>query len=144
MKISDFSTLTASMGFTERDDPFSLFKDWLADAEKSEPNDPNGMALATADEVRPAQCAHGADEGLVGTRVCILHKFRKPEGAGTFGDGKSRFAVSLEVLAATGAGEGAGGAGDSVGGGCLFQIAAAGQQDRCLGFAAIATVEDAV
>jgi pyridoxamine 5'-phosphate oxidase len=50
MKISDFPTLTASMGFTERDDPFGLFKDWFADAEKSEPNDPNGMALATADE----------------------------------------------------------------------------------------------
>lgn len=31
-------------------DPFALFAEWLAEAEKSEPNDPNGMALATADE----------------------------------------------------------------------------------------------
>jgi len=30
-------------------DPFCLFRQWLADAEKSEPNDPNAMALATAD-----------------------------------------------------------------------------------------------
>lgn len=29
------------------DDPFSLFKQWLAEAEKTEPNDPNAMALAT-------------------------------------------------------------------------------------------------
>lgn len=30
-------------------DPFSMFGEWMAEAEKSEPNDPNGMALATAD-----------------------------------------------------------------------------------------------
>ncbi len=31
-------------------DPFELFGDWLAEAGKSEPNDPNAMALATVDE----------------------------------------------------------------------------------------------
>jgi len=31
------------------DDPFALFDDWFADARKSEPNDPEAMALATAD-----------------------------------------------------------------------------------------------
>ncbi len=30
--------------------PFTLFAQWLAEAEKSEVNDPNGMALATVDE----------------------------------------------------------------------------------------------
>lgn len=30
-------------------DPFSLFADWLAEARASEPNDPDAMALATAD-----------------------------------------------------------------------------------------------
>ena len=29
-------------------EPISLFRQWLAEAEKSEPNDPNAMALATA------------------------------------------------------------------------------------------------
>jgi len=29
-------------------DPFALFGAWLAEAEQSEPNDPNGMVLATA------------------------------------------------------------------------------------------------
>lgn len=36
--------------FTNRDEPFRLFADWLADAEASEPNDPNATALATVDE----------------------------------------------------------------------------------------------
>jgi len=31
------------------DDPFQLFDKWLAEARESEPNDPNAMALATAD-----------------------------------------------------------------------------------------------
>ena len=30
-------------------DPFALFQSWLKDAQESEPNDPNAMALATAD-----------------------------------------------------------------------------------------------
>lgn len=30
-------------------DPFALFATWMKEAEASEPNDPNGMALATAD-----------------------------------------------------------------------------------------------
>jgi pyridoxamine 5'-phosphate oxidase len=32
----------------DTDDPFALFARWFAEAEQSEPNDPNGMALATA------------------------------------------------------------------------------------------------
>jgi pyridoxamine 5'-phosphate oxidase len=30
-------------------DPFALFDSWFAEAQASEPNDPNGMALATSD-----------------------------------------------------------------------------------------------
>ncbi|MFT8326253.1 pyridoxamine 5'-phosphate oxidase [Gluconobacter oxydans] len=36
-------------------DPFALFAAWMSDAEKSEPNDPNAMAVATATpEGRPS------------------------------------------------------------------------------------------
>ena len=49
------------MGFTERKDPFNLFGEWLQEAEKSEPNDANAMALATADE-----------EGLPNVRMVLL------------------------------------------------------------------------
>ncbi len=35
--------------FTEAGEPFALFASWLAEAEASEPDDPNAMALATVD-----------------------------------------------------------------------------------------------
>jgi pyridoxamine 5'-phosphate oxidase len=35
--------------FTQADEPFALFSVWMGEAEKSEPNDPNAMALATSD-----------------------------------------------------------------------------------------------
>jgi pyridoxamine 5'-phosphate oxidase len=64
MAVSDITKLTASMGFTERNDPFNLFGEWLKEAEKSEPNDANAMALATADE-----------EGLPNVRMVLLKGF---------------------------------------------------------------------
>jgi pyridoxamine 5'-phosphate oxidase len=64
MSLSDISKLTASMGFTERNDPFNLFGEWLKEAETSEPNDANAMALATADE-----------EGLPNVRMVLLKDF---------------------------------------------------------------------
>ena len=36
-------------GIAASDDPFALFQSWMQEAEKSEPGDPNAMALATAD-----------------------------------------------------------------------------------------------
>ena len=42
------NALTAG-DFTGAADPFALFEQWFAEAEISEPNDPNAMALATAD-----------------------------------------------------------------------------------------------
>jgi pyridoxamine 5'-phosphate oxidase len=50
--------------FTETDEPFALFAQWMAEAEKTEPNDPNGMALATT----------GAD-GLPDVRMVLLKSF---------------------------------------------------------------------
>lgn len=47
--------------FTEAEEPFRLFQAWLADAEKSEPNDPTAMALATVDA-----------EGLPNVRMVLL------------------------------------------------------------------------
>lgn len=36
-------------GIFAGDDPFAIARTWLAEAEKSEPNDPNAVALATVD-----------------------------------------------------------------------------------------------
>jgi pyridoxamine 5'-phosphate oxidase len=47
--------------FTQIDEPFVLFGQWLTEATASEPNDPNGMALATVDA-----------EGLPNVRMVLL------------------------------------------------------------------------
>ncbi len=52
----------------ENPDPFTLFDDWFAEAQTSEPNDPNGMALATV----------GAD-GQPSVRMVLL-KGHGPDG----------------------------------------------------------------
>ncbi len=64
MDLERLAITTAQMGFTERDDPFALFAEWLKDAEKSEPNDANAMTLATVD-----------DEGLPNARMVLLKDF---------------------------------------------------------------------
>lgn len=56
--------LTAAEDFTGRDEPFGLFAEWMRDAEGSEPNDPNAMALATVDP-----------DGLPNVRMVLLKDF---------------------------------------------------------------------
>ncbi|MEK1891511.1 MAG: pyridoxamine 5'-phosphate oxidase [Phyllobacterium sp.] len=50
--------------FTENSEPFALFEEWLADATKTEPNDPNAVALATVDAA-----------GLPDVRMVLLKGF---------------------------------------------------------------------
>lgn len=54
--------------FTAEDDPFSLFEAWLQDATRTEPNDPNAMALATVDA-----------SGLPDVRMVLLKGLDGPE-----------------------------------------------------------------
>lgn len=60
---TDSERLTAG-NFIEAPEPFDLFKDWMGDAEKSEVNDPNAMAVATVDA-----------EGLPNVRMTLLKGF---------------------------------------------------------------------
>lgn len=50
--------------FTAAEEPFGLFAAWFAEAVKSEPNDPNAMALATADS-----------DGLPDVRMVLLKDY---------------------------------------------------------------------
>jgi pyridoxamine 5'-phosphate oxidase len=50
--------------FTDANEPFSLFGTWLKDAEESEVNDPNAVALATVDA-----------DGLPNVRMVLLKGF---------------------------------------------------------------------
>ncbi len=49
---------------TSADDPFALFAAWLEEASRTEPNDPNAMALATADP-----------DGMPNVRMVLLKGF---------------------------------------------------------------------
>ena len=50
--------------FTQADEPYALFAAWLKEATATEPNDPNALALATADE-----------EGMPNVRMVLLKDF---------------------------------------------------------------------
>ena len=50
--------------FFDRDDPFSLFGEWLEDAARTEINDPNAVALATVDS-----------DGMPNVRMVLLKGF---------------------------------------------------------------------
>ena len=54
--------------FAEAEEPWELFRGWMAEAEKAEVNDPNGMALATVDP-----------DGLPNVRMVLL-KSADPSG----------------------------------------------------------------
>jgi pyridoxamine 5'-phosphate oxidase len=60
------------------DDPITLFDDWLREARAAEPNDPEAMALATADS-----------EGRPSVRMVLL-KGHGPEGFSFFTNAGSR------------------------------------------------------
>jgi pyridoxamine 5'-phosphate oxidase len=57
-------TPLTSGDFTATDEPFALFEAWLNEAIKSEPNDPNAMALATVDP-----------DGLPDVRMVLMKGF---------------------------------------------------------------------
>lgn len=59
-------------------DPIALFDAWFAEAQASEPNDPNAMALATA-----------TPEGAPSVRM-VLHKGHGPEGFVFYTNAESR------------------------------------------------------
>lgn len=69
------------------DEPFDLFERWLADAREKEPNDPNAMGLATAD-----------DTGLPDLRMVLLKDFDR-SGFVFYTNTESRKGVQLEANA---------------------------------------------
>lgn len=67
------------------DDPFALFDAWFAEAQASEPNDPNAMALATADAA-----------GRPSVRMVLL-KGHGPDGFVFYTNRESRKAGEMAV-----------------------------------------------
>ena len=85
--------------FTEAAEPFDLFASWFAEAQKSEPNDPDAMALATVGRERPARRAHGPFEGGDALGLRVLQQRRKRQRARARSQPESRRRAALEVAA---------------------------------------------
>lgn len=65
--MSDRNDTLAASGdddFANSEAPFALFEAWMGEAKRHEPNDPNGMALATVD-----------DTGMPDVRMVLLNGF---------------------------------------------------------------------
>lgn len=73
--------------FSVGNDPFRLFSDWLTEAESSEINDPNAMALATVDA-----------DGLPDVRMVLLKSFDS-QGFVFFTNEESAKGQQLEAVA---------------------------------------------
>jgi pyridoxamine 5'-phosphate oxidase len=64
MAKTPLSVITAAADFSEREEPFGLFAEWLSEAEASEPSDANAMSLATVDA-----------DGMPNVRMVLLKGF---------------------------------------------------------------------
>ncbi|MEM7190281.1 MAG: pyridoxamine 5'-phosphate oxidase [Pseudomonadota bacterium] len=67
------SETTRRSGIFAGDDPYALAREWLAEAEKSEPQDANAMALATVDK-----------QGLPNVRMVLLKEIEQSQTKGGF------------------------------------------------------------
>ena len=70
--------------FLDLKDPIELFKIWMDEAKKTEPNDPNALALATADK-----------KGVPSVRMVLLKNFNK-EGFIFYTNLNSQKSISLK------------------------------------------------
>ena len=60
------NSLDLNSCFLDLNDPIQLFKKWMDEAKKNEPNDPNALSLATADK-----------NGVPSVRIVLLKDFSK-------------------------------------------------------------------
>ena len=88
----------ARSGIFAGDDPFQLARDWLGEAEKTEPNDANAMALSTVDT-----------DGLPNARMVLLKEiepgafvfytnYGSAKGRELEGNGKAAFVMHWKSL----------------------------------------------
>lgn len=85
-------------GIFAGEDPFQLAREWLAEAEKSEPNDPNAIALATVDasgmpNVRMVLLKDIEDAGFV-----FYTNYESQKGQEIAGSGKASFVLHWKSL----------------------------------------------
>jgi pyridoxamine 5'-phosphate oxidase len=83
--VDETSNSLTTGDFTEADEPWRLFEAWMAEARRSEPEDPNAMALATVDP-----------DGLPNLRMVLL-KGAGPDGLVFYTNTESNKGRELEA-----------------------------------------------
>ncbi|TCM86069.1 pyridoxamine 5'-phosphate oxidase [Rhodovulum steppense] len=90
--------MTDRQGIFAGDDPFGIARDWLAEAAKTEPNDPDAIALATVDA-----------DGLPNVRMVLLREieadafvfytnYESAKGSEISASGKAAFVLHWKTL----------------------------------------------
>ena len=90
--------MTKLSGIFATDDPFQLARDWLTEAEGTEPNDPNAIALATVDpsglpNVRMVLLKEIADDAFV-----FFTNYDSAKGGEIEATGKAAFVLHWKSL----------------------------------------------
>ncbi|NTZ43479.1 pyridoxamine 5'-phosphate oxidase [Altererythrobacter sp. SALINAS58] len=85
--MADDLATSAIPGVSDQDgDPFRLFDLWFAEAQDSEPNDPNAMALATA-----------TPDGIPSVRMVLLKEHAPEEGFTFYTNAQSRKGTEIRA-----------------------------------------------
>lgn len=90
-------------GIFSGDDPFALAQAWLAEAEQSEPNDPNAIALATVDadglpNVRMVLLKEIELSGPTGGAFVFYTNYESAKGRELAASGKAAFVMHWKSL----------------------------------------------
>jgi len=84
--------------FTEKSEPFALFDEWLAEASKTEPNDPNAVALATVDEDGLPDVRMVLLKGFDGQGFVFYTNFESQKGSEILGSMKAAMCLHWKTL----------------------------------------------
>lgn len=87
-----------SLNLSEDVDPVALFDNWLADAARSEPNDPNAMALATVDQNGLPDVRMVLLKGHDARGFCFYTNVQSAKGRELAGSGKAALCFHWKSL----------------------------------------------
>lgn len=90
--------MTDRSGIFAGDDPFQIARDWLAEAEASEPNDPNAIALSTVDTAGMPNARMVLLKDIESDAFVFYTNYDSTKGRELIGLGKAAFVMHWKSL----------------------------------------------
>ncbi len=87
-------------GIFAGEDPFALARDWLSEAEKLEPNDPNAIAFGHGRRGRPAECPMVLLKEIEADAFVFYTNYGSKKGQEIAASGKAAFVLHWNPCAA--------------------------------------------